>query len=140
MKVLFDTHVILDFLLRREPFSSTAARLVARVEGGEIEGLLCATTVTTTHYLLERALGRDQALAAIRKLLSLFTVAGVDGKTLSLALELSFSDFEDAVLHEAARLSGAKVIVTRNAKDFQAAELTVETPEELEASVAASES
>jgi hypothetical protein len=45
-------------------------------------------------------------------------------------------DYEDAVLHEAARLSGARVIVTRNAADFRRAELPIDSPEELEALLA----
>ena len=39
MKVLFDTNVVLDLLLDREPFSTTAAQLFSRVEGDGIEGL-----------------------------------------------------------------------------------------------------
>jgi len=136
VKVLFDTNVVLDFLLDRRPFSAVAARLVARVERGEIEGLLGATTLTTLHYLLTKAIGRRSALEAVRTLLTLFTVAAVDDKVLSSALDLSFDDYEDAVLHEAGRLAGADAVVTRNGGDFGGAELTVDTPEELEALLA----
>lgn len=135
MKVLFDTNVLLDVFLAREPFSAVATRLVARVERGELEGLLGATTLTTIHYLLAREIGSDRALGAVRRLLSLFGVARVDGRVLSLATELPFADFEDAVLHEAARLAGAAVIVTRNVKDFAGATLTVEAPDGLEAAL-----
>ena len=58
MNVLFDTNVILDLLLEREPFVRDAQALVSRVERGEIVGLLCATTVTTLHYLLCKSLGK----------------------------------------------------------------------------------
>ena len=67
MKVLFDTNVVLDFLLDRKPFSAVAARLLARVERGEIEGLLGATTLTTIHYLLAKVIGGEAALDAVRK-------------------------------------------------------------------------
>jgi predicted nucleic acid-binding protein len=133
LKVLFDTNVLLDVLLDRRPFSSVAARLLARVESGELEGLLGATTLTTIHYLLAKEIGNERALKAVRKLLFLFTVAQVDGRVLSLATELPFADFEDAVLHEAARLAGATAIVTRNVGDFGGATLAVEAPDELEA-------
>lgn len=133
MKVLFDTNVVLDFLLDRRPFAATATRLVARVERGELEGLLGATSLTTVHYLLGRALGKEAALDSVRDLLALFSVAAVDGRTLSLAADLSLPDFEDAVLHEAARLAGAHGIVTRNGDDFQGATLAIDSPEDLEA-------
>lgn len=136
MKVLFDTNVVLDFLLDRKPFSAVAAELVGRVERGEVTGLLCATTVTTIHYVLAKALGKALALGSVRKLLTLFAVAPVDGKTMTLALDLPFQDFEDAVLHEAARLAGAGTIVTRNGRDFTGAALPIESPDELEAALA----
>lgn len=139
MKVLFDTNVVLDFLLDRKPFSTTATRLVARVERRELEGLLGATTLTTIHYLLARELGRQAALEAVRDLLALFSIAAVDGRTLSLAADLAFPDFEDAVLHEAARLAGAGTIVTRNGGDFEGATLGIDSPDELEAALAAEE-
>ena len=139
MKVLFDTNVVLDWLLDREPFSATATRLVARVERGEVEGLVGATTLTTIHYLLAKALGKDAALSAIRDLLALFTIAAVDGRTLALGADLGFPDYEDAVLQEAARLAGAGTIVTRNGGDFQGAALGIDSPEELEAALAAQE-
>lgn len=139
MKVLFDTNVVLDFLLDRNPFAATATRLVARVERRELEGLLGATTLTTIHYILARALGKQAAIEAVRDLLALFSVAAVDGRTLSLAADLAFPDFEDAVLHEAARLAGARAIVTRNEDDFRGATLGIDSPEDLEAALAAEE-
>lgn len=139
MRVLFDTNVVLDLLLGRAPFVQVAARLVGRVERGQIEGLLCATTVTTIHYLLAKELGRQAARDAVGTLLTLFSVAPVDDRTLSLALDLPFPDFEDAVLHEAARLAGARAIVTRNGSDFRGAVLPIDSPNELEATLAGGE-
>lgn len=57
----------------------------------------------------------------------------------SLAADLAFPDFEDAVLHEAARLAGARAIVTRNEDDFRGATLGIDSPEDLEAALAAEE-
>ncbi len=50
---------------------------------------------------------------------------------LASAVELKLSDFEDAVLHEAARQVGAQAIVSRNRSDFRGCELPVYLPEEL---------
>ncbi len=47
MKVLFDTDIILDVLLDREPFADNAAYLLSKVERSEIIGFVCATTITT---------------------------------------------------------------------------------------------
>jgi predicted nucleic acid-binding protein len=131
LRVLFDTNVILDVLLDREPHVEASARILYRVENGELSGWLCATTVTTVFYFVAKAAGRDTALAEIRKLFSLFEIATVNRPVLEGALVADFSDYEDAVLHQAARQVDAKAIVTRNSRHFKNAALPVYTPDEL---------
>lgn len=131
MRILFDTNVVLDVLLRREPHRRAALRLLARVETGRLTGQLCATTVTTLHDLISKALGAARAREEIRKLLGLFEIASVHRTVLDAAARSPFADFEDAVLSEAAREAGAEGLVTRNTKDFQHARLPVYTPDEL---------
>lgn len=104
---------------------------MAQVELRRIDGLLGATTVTTIHYLATRAVGAASAKKHMRTLLSLFDVAPVDKPTLTDALALEFHDFEDAVLHEAARREAAEGIVTRDATGFVRATLRVYSPDEL---------
>jgi predicted nucleic acid-binding protein len=132
LRVLFDTNVVLDLLLDREPFSLDAARGLSMVESGRIEGWLCATTVTTLHYLISKSVGARNALDSITLLLSLFEIAPVNKTVLESALPLPFKDFEDAVLHEAARYSNADVIVTRNTSDFKNSSVPVRLPGDLQ--------
>ena len=131
MRVLFDTNVVLDVLLERQPFASDAIRLFAEIERGLLDGLLGATTLTTVHYLARKVLGEDGARDQLGVLLQLFEVAPVTRPVLEDALALPFGDFEDAVLHEAARHTGADGIVTRNPIDFAQATIAVYTPPEL---------
>ena len=128
MRALFDTNVVLDLLLDREPFSLDAARCFSRVEAGEIEGWLCGTTVTTLHYLIRKSVGATKAREGISLLLSLFEIAPVNKTVLERALNLPFKDFEDAVLHESARLVNADVIITRNTADFKHSNIPVRLP------------
>jgi predicted nucleic acid-binding protein len=130
MKVLFDTNVILDVLLDREPFSNDASFLLSKVEQFEITGFICATTVTTIHYIIRKALGAQAASRHIRSLLSLFTIAPVNSVVLENAAMSKFEDFEDAVLHEAACHAGVKYIVTRNMGDFKNSKLPIFEPRE----------
>lgn len=131
MSVLFDTNVILDVLLKRHPFAQSAAGLMAAVERGELSGLLAATTVTTIYYLAAQGVGKQQARKEVAKLLTLFGVAPVNRQVLEAALQLPFKDYEDAVVHEAARHAGAQGIVTRNEADFARATLRIYTPQTL---------
>lgn len=130
MKVLFDTNVILDVLLDREPFSTEASILLTKVEQSEIIGLSCATTITTIHYLATKALGPKAASSHIQSLLSLFVIAPVNRVVLENAFSSGFKDFEDAVLYESAVNAGAQYIVTRNISDFKKAVLPVYEPKE----------
>ena len=135
MKLLFDTNIILDTLLAREPFVQTANKLVAAVERSQLEGYLGAATLTTIFYLANRALSTDDARGAVRQLLSLYNVAPVNRATLESALDIGFSDYEDAVLHEAGVQGGVSAIVTRNPKDFKRATLRIYSPEEVVAAL-----
>lgn len=131
MKILFDTNVILDVLLDREPFSSTAAYLLSYAETGKIAGYLGATTITTIHYIARKAVGKEKALQEIDKLLRFLDIASIDKEVLKSAIKLDFKDFEDAVLHEAGKKSGVDFIVTRDRNDFQNATIPVFTADEL---------
>ena len=131
MKVLFDTNVVLDVLLAREPHAGFAARLLSLVEVERLEGCVCATAVTTVHCVAAKTVGRRRAGKLVKEVVSLLAVAPVDGAIVAAALELDFGDFEDAVVHEAARAAGAAGIVTRNGKDFMRATLPVFDPQEL---------
>lgn len=130
MKVLFDTNVILDVLLDRQPFSEEASILLSKVEQSEIIGFACATTITTIHYLATKTLGPDAATRHIQSLLSLFAIAPVNRVVLENAFASKFKDFEDGVLHEAALHAGAEYIVTRNIADFKSTKLPVYEPKE----------
>ena len=131
MRILFDTNVVLDVLLDREPFSTRAALLFSEVERGDLEGILCATTITTIHYLACKVVGDQKARKEIEKLLSIFEIAPVNRSVLESALKSGAADFEDAVLCEAARHVNARGIVTRDVRGFKKAGIPAYSPEEM---------
>ncbi|ODS31599.1 MAG: PIN domain protein [Candidatus Scalindua rubra] len=131
MKILFDTNVVLDLMLDRKPFSTVSAQLFSKVESGDIVGFISATTVTTIYYLATKVVGTQQAKIEVNKLFTLFEIAPVNRAVLEKATELNFSDFEDAVIHEAAIHIGVDAIVSRNIKDFRQSILPIYSPNEL---------
>jgi len=137
VKVLFDTNVVLDVLLDREPHTDVAAKLFALVDNGRMKGSICATTATTIYYIAAKSFGRRRAHSQVHELLALFEVGPVDRDVLDRALDLDFTDFEDAVLHEAARNAGAAAIVTRDGVAFAKATVPVFDPQEFLAAVVA---
>ncbi len=126
--IALDTNVLLDVLMVREPHYYLSSLVLAAMERDDVRGLMVATTCTTLSYYVEKGYGADQAREDLGRLLGVLDVATVSRTVLSAALALRWDDFEDAVLHEAARLAGATAIVTRNAADFGGAALAVYTP------------
>ena len=131
MKILFDTNIILDVLLLRKPYYTSATFLLSEVEQGNIEGYLCPTTITTIGCLVSKVKGANQAKRLMKNLLNIFNLTELSKSVFETACSHKISDFEDAVLHESARLSNIEGIVTRNIKDFKFASLKVFDPEEL---------
>lgn len=131
MKILFDTNIILDVLLDREPYASSAAVLMSKIEESEIKGFLCATTITTLHYLLVKTLGNKDSKKYIKLLMTLFEIAPVNRLVIENALNNDFKDFEDSVLYESAMHSGVEYIVTRNIRNFKSSKIPVFEPQEL---------
>ena len=131
MRVVFDTNIVLDLLLDREPFSDEAEILFEMVEEGRIVGILSATTLTTIHYLVSKSKGKKETTKIISSLLKLFEIAGVTRSVLEDALEAKDKDYEDSVLYSAAYHSGADLIVTRDRSGFANSKVSVMHPKEL---------
>ena len=131
MKILFDTNIVLDVLLNRLPHSVAAVKLFSAIENKTIEGVLCATTITTIDYLVSKSAGKSTAKHAIRCLLSLFEIAEVNVSILNSALKSEFSDFEDAVLFYSGLERQIEAVVTRNINDFKPANSPIYTPDAL---------
>jgi predicted nucleic acid-binding protein len=119
MTVLIDTNVILDYVLKREPFAADALACIERLFIGKAKAWLTASTITDIYYLTRRAL-RDSAKAkeAVAKLLNAFLVAGVDKSDCLNALDNGIADYEDALVAVCAKKIKAEYIITRNVKDF----------------------
>lgn len=131
MKVLFDTNIILDLLLARDPFLEHSQIITEAVESKLITGYLCATTITTIHYLCEKYLGKNASIEAMEKLLQTFEIAQVNKTILQQALVSNFSDFEDAVLYYSSINAQVNGIVTRNRKGFLQSTVSIYSPKEL---------
>ena len=131
MRVLFDTNVLIDFLLDRAPFAASAADLLSRADRGQIQGLACADSFTTIFYLMQKAIGGEAARRHISSLLSVLDVTPVNRATLEHAAESSLRDFGDSVVAESGRQADVDCIVTRNERNFAGSRVTVHSPRSL---------
>jgi len=130
VKILLDTNVVLDLLLAREPFVDLAREIFILIENKEIEGYLCATSVTTLHYLIGRETNKKEANQIIEKLLILFEVSPVTKKVLYDASANNGIDYEDSVIYTSAYYSDINIIVTRDKRGFKESKISSLTPKE----------
>jgi predicted nucleic acid-binding protein len=131
MKILIDTNIVLDLLLEREPFVENAIALFERIEQGDLEGAIAATTVTNIFYIIRKTEGREIAITAINRLLIGLRFCAVDKQTVETALNLGLKDFEDSIQLACATLNQLDGIVTRDRKDFIGSNLPIYSPTEL---------
>ncbi len=116
--ILFDTDVLLDFALDRQPHSELATELLERIERSSEGASIAWHSVSNFHYIVSRALGDAVAREFIAHLLHLASVPATKTEDVYFAMELPMSDFEDAMQVAAARACDARIIVTRNVRDY----------------------
>lgn len=131
MRILFDTNVVLDIILKREPFVRDANQIVQFV-GNTMsdELLLTSLSVTNIVYIARKKIGNNM-YSLLNDLCVVFSIVNVDSSVIHSAILRRWKDFEDAVQYEAAIHSKADCIVTRNIKDFEDREgVVILSPEE----------
>ena len=126
--VFIDLNIILDVLQKREPFYEASAQLLATVETGMIEGFIAAHSITTLFYLIQKDKSSAEARANITNLLQFLKIAPVNQSTIDQALNLDYSDFEDAVQMISALQCKAECLLTRIISDYQPPLLPVLKP------------
>jgi predicted nucleic acid-binding protein len=136
LALLIDTNVVLDVILRREPWVHEAAALLDACGRGTARAYIAAHAVTTIHYVVTRAIDRRAATAAISDLLELVTVVPAGDTDFRRALTIGLGDFEDAVQVTSFLQCGANVLVTRNSRDFRSAKIETRTAGEVLALIA----
>ena len=128
-RVFFDTNVLLDHLLDREPFADDAAELWSMAERREVVGCISAVSFNLVYYIVRHQANERAARRAVRGLCDVFQVIEVDAQIIHQAMDSPFPDFEDAIQHACAVRAGATHLVTRDLADFRRSEVPVVSPD-----------
>ena len=131
MKLLIDTNVVLDVLLRREPFSKTAAEVLNLTQRDDVREYVSASAITDIYYIANKQMkDRDAVRDLLKRLLMVVSVAAVSEWEIQNALNLAWGDLEDSVQYSVALLNEMDGIVTRNPSDYQEATMRIWLPEQ----------
>ena len=138
MKIIFDTCVILDYLLDREEYSSNAEKLIIKVAQNSLQGLITVKSLMDVHYILKHTIHNEEKIRdIISTLLDSFALVDSTGENAVRALSSDVNDYEDALMIETAVYYEVDGIVTRNLKDCRKSPIRIYSPEELLAVLAA---
>ena len=131
MKILLDSNIAIDAVLKRAPFYNSAEKVIGLSQGG-IGLFISASAITDIYYIVRKSTGnKETAITLIKDLLENIDIAAVTGNEIHQAISLDWGDFEDAVQYAAGEALAVDYIVTRNKSDFISAVLPVVTPDEL---------
>lgn len=130
MVLLVDVNIVLDYLLKREPFYSDSKKVIELCSEENVTGCIALHTVTTIWYIL-RKIPDEQRRKALRSICDLLEVVGTSHDEVIAAIERTdFKDFEDCIQTKCAKTANADYIITRNTDDFKLSEIAVLTPQE----------
>lgn len=118
LRVLLDTNVVLDLMLRRAPWADQAQPLVDAREAGQLIGYLPASVLTDIFYISRRLIGVDRAFEVVDRCLEDFELLPVDRAIIETARRLPGNDFEDNAQIAGALAAGLDLIVTRDIGGF----------------------
>ena len=131
MVLLIDTNVILDVILKREPFFEKSDEVIRICRENSIETYLAAHSITNIYYSIRKHFTDDKRRDTILELFDFYDVVSIDQQKIITALQnREFKDFEDCLQVECAKSIKADYIITRDAKDFANSEILCLTPEE----------
>lgn len=132
MKLLIDTNIVLDVMLKREPFYSLSFEILGLAKRDDVEEYVSASAITDIYYLAYRQIrDKSRVKKLMKELLMVVSVASVSKQEIENAISLEWNDFEDSVQYSVAYLQEMDGIVTRNPNDYREAEIKVWKPEEL---------
>ena len=131
MKILVDTNIILDVLLKREPHNRAAQVIMTKCAEREITGYLAAHSIPNIFYVLRKEYSQAERRKFIRNLCEIFRISDLNAEKIMSAIDNEqFSDFEDCLQEECAVAETVDYIVTRNPADFKQSRVKVVEPDE----------
>lgn len=129
-KVFVDSDIILDLLMKREPYYAASVKLFGLIENKKIEGYVSSLIFSNLFYIIKKLENKEKAINSLKKLKILLNILPIDNKIIELGLTSNFKDFEDSLQYYAAIENGIKTLITRNINDYKSAKINIYTADE----------
>lgn len=128
MKLLIDTNVILDMVLKRNDYE-ISMELFRKAKEAGASVYITASSVTDIFYIIRKEThNTSQTYVIMDNIFRLVAVLSVTEQDIREAFEQQWKDFEDCVQYITGKNNRMDYIVTVNQKDYEDAQLPVMTP------------
>lgn len=132
MKLLIDTNIVLDVLLKREPFCQDAVKVMNLSQYDGVHEYVSASAITDIYYIAYKQIkNRELVFDLIKRLLMVVKIAAVTEQEIRNAMETKWKDFEDAVQYSVAFFNEMEGLVTRNPRDYEGIDISIWSPEQV---------
>ena len=133
MRILVDTNVFLDYLLKREGQWENAFRFFIWCRKERNQTFVTSTSLRDIEYVAHRFThDRKEANRILAGVYSLCSkVIGVSADSAINAMFEDYSDYEDELQAQAAKEESLDAVVTNDVKGFANKDIAVFTPEQI---------
>jgi len=136
MIVYFDTNVVVDILLKREPFFENSFKALSKVANKSVNGIIGTSAITDIYYIVNKEMkDKEKSVNSIFNILKILLLVETTPQDIFTAKVLDIQDFEDSVVSAIASRNKADYIITRNVDDFVNSPVPVITPADFVASL-----
>jgi len=131
MALLIDTNIVLDWILKRQPFHQEASQIIDLCMCGKHHGYLAAHSILNVFYIIRKDLCVEERKDLTRLLCNKFEIIGIECRQILKSLDIfNFKDIEDSLQIQCAIEENLDFIITRNIKDFQYSRVKALLPED----------
>ena len=127
MRIFFDTNILLDVALRRDPHFARSHAILSDA----IENHICFLswhTISNLAYILGKLETKEAAQTFIREITKVCKIAPVEHQDLEIAFQHNTGDLEGAMQIASAMAVHAETIVTRDPAGFAKSPISLVNP------------
>ncbi|MDR2115765.1 MAG: PIN domain-containing protein [Planctomycetaceae bacterium] len=129
-KIFIDSDIVLDVLMEREDFYEYSAKIFDLGISKVITLFTTPVVLANVFYLIRKKYGVEKSKELLQILRLFINVLPVEEKTVDMALNSNFRDFEDGLQYFASKENNITILITRNKKDYNERGIMIQSAEE----------
>ncbi|MHB1253375.1 MAG: type II toxin-antitoxin system VapC family toxin [Candidatus Humimicrobiaceae bacterium] len=130
MRVLLDTNLFLDVILKRDEHYIDSSKIWSLISDKKLKGCISAISINNLYYILRRIIEIKLVEKFIDQILEEFEIVPLTKGILKQARSLKNKDYEDLIQYFSAINFTCDFIITRNKNDFPQIGIRILSPSE----------